>query len=106
MLLLSLNQCVLQGIVQWYLLYTVFFKQNIRNSWLFSEVYLAWFHYITCVEVVLYVFMYMWQKIYWHCAAVFCWGAGSSVDVQWQTKVNTVLFLHLCFCERSINSLR
>ena len=70
------------------------------NSWLFSEVYITCLislHYITCIEVILYVFMYMWQKMYWHFAAVFCWPAGSSVDVQWQTKVTALLFLQLCF---------
>jgi len=29
--------------------------------------------------------------MYWHFAAVFCWAAGRSIDVQWQTKVTTVL---------------
>lgn len=77
------------------------------NFWLFCEVYvtcLISLHYLyrSCI---MYVFMYMWQKLYWHFAAVFCWAAGSSVDVQWQTKVTAVSFL-LFLCERSINSLR
>jgi len=66
------------------------------NSWLFSAVYIACLislHYITCIAVVLFVFMYMWQKMYWQFAAMFCWAAGSSVDVQWQTKVTSVLLV-------------